>query len=130
MDTLLPAVFAALADPTRLRLLQAMAEAPADSPLCVCALTYRAGVTQPAVSQHLRVLRGLGLVRGERCGLRVHYRLDRPRLRELQSNVHAFLESLATEHERPRGSPPCKSRNAPDTAAAQVRHSESTEKRT
>jgi len=39
-------------------------------------------VSQPAVSQHLRVLRNLGLVRGERRGYRVHYFLDEDELAE------------------------------------------------
>ena len=70
---------AALADPTRLRLIQMLAHQPAERALCVNALAARLGVSQPAVSQHLRVLRNLGLVRPERRGARVHYLLDRER---------------------------------------------------
>ena len=45
--------------------------------LCVNALAHRVGVTQSAVSQHLRVLRQAGLVNGERRGHFVHYSLDK-----------------------------------------------------
>jgi DNA-binding transcriptional ArsR family regulator len=93
------AALAPLADPTRLRLLEELAGQRRDSALCVGALAARLGVSQPAISQHLRVLRSLGLVRAERCGMRVHYRLDRPRLGEILGVVQQFLERLAAEPE-------------------------------
>lgn len=83
-------VFKALSDPTRLRLIQLLARQEGGSALCVMALADRLGVSQPAVSQHLRVLRNLGLVRGERRGCRVHYFLDEDELakwREMASEV-------------------------------------------
>ena len=45
--------------------------------LCVNALAHRLGVSQSAVSQHLRVLRQAGLVHGVRHGAFVHYSVDR-----------------------------------------------------
>lgn len=82
---------AALADPTRLRLIQLLSRQPAERALCVNALAVRLGVSQPAVSQHLRVLRNLGLVRADRRGRRVHYVLDRPRFREWRQVVEEAL---------------------------------------
>ncbi len=84
--------FAALADPTRLRLLQILARQPEERPLCVCALAARLGVSQPAVSQHLRVLRSLGLVQAVRQGPRVHYYLDAPRFEEWRQLVNKTLD--------------------------------------
>ena len=73
-------LFKALADPTRLRLVKLLNECQPGvckgGPLCVNALAHQLGVTQSAVSQHLRVLRHAGLVRGERHGPFVHYSLD------------------------------------------------------
>ena len=86
--------FAALADPTRLQLLQILARQPEEQPLCVCALGARLGVSQPAVSQHLRVLRGLGLVQAVRRGPRVHYYLDAPRFTEWRQLVEKTLDLL------------------------------------
>lgn len=83
-------IFKALSDPTRLRLIQLLACQERGSALCVMALADRLEVSQPAVSQHLRVLRNLGLVRGERRGYRVHYFLDEDELakwREIASDV-------------------------------------------
>lgn len=83
MDTITiePALFfAALGDPTRLRLVEILARQPSGSALCVNALAARLGVSQPAVSQHLQILRSVGLVYPVRRGMRVHYYLDRERL--------------------------------------------------
>ncbi len=84
------ALLKALADPTRLALVRLLAQQRDEQALCVCALAERLGVSQPAVSQHLAVLRRLGLVRGERMGVRTHYFLDREMLghyRELVDNL-------------------------------------------
>lgn len=88
---------AALADATRLRLIQVLASQPADRALCVGALAARLGVSQPAVSQHLRVLRGLGLVLAERRGPRVHYVLDRSRFRAWWNVVGQSMEQVLDE---------------------------------
>lgn len=85
---------AALADPTRLRLIRVLACQPTDRALCVGALARRLGVSQPAVSQHLRVLRALGLVQAERCGPRVHYVLDRPRFQAWWSLVAQVVDDV------------------------------------
>lgn len=73
-------MFKALSDPTRLRLVKLLNECEAGickgGPLCVNALANQLGVTQSAVSQHLRILRQTGLVRGERRGSFMHYALD------------------------------------------------------
>ena len=73
-------IFKALSDPTRLRLVQLLNDCKPGvckgGPLCVNALAHQLGVTQSAVSQHLRVLRQTGLVRGQRHGNFMHYALD------------------------------------------------------
>ena len=90
-------VFKALSDETRLRLVKLLAEQGPEGALCVGALANRLGVTQSAVSQHLAVLRGAGLVVDERRGYFVHYRLNRRRLVEWQERVGEI-----TGEERPQ----------------------------
>jgi ArsR family transcriptional regulator, arsenate/arsenite/antimonite-responsive transcriptional repressor len=70
------AFFKVLADPTRLELIKLLCRQPESGALCVNALAFRLGITQSAVSQHLRVLKSMGLVKGERRGSRVHYFMD------------------------------------------------------
>lgn len=65
-------IFKALGDPTRLRLLTALAQAE----LCVCDLATLVGISESAASHQLRLLRTLRLVRARRDGRMVHYRLD------------------------------------------------------
>jgi ArsR family transcriptional regulator len=73
-------IFKALSDPTRLRLVKLLNDCQPGvcqgGPLCVNALAHQLGVTQSAVSQHLRILRQAGLVRGARRGTFMHYSLD------------------------------------------------------
>ena len=61
-----------LADPTRLSLAAALAEA---EELCVCDLAWIAGRSQNLVSHHLRALRSHGLVESRRAGKMVMYSL-------------------------------------------------------
>jgi DNA-binding transcriptional ArsR family regulator len=65
-------LFRALADPTR----RAIFERLALEELPVHALTARSGVSQPAVSKHLRVLKRAGLVRDRQEGRQTHYRAE------------------------------------------------------
>jgi DNA-binding transcriptional ArsR family regulator len=97
--------FAVLADPTRVRLLEVLATQTGDHALCVGALAARLAVSQPAVSQHLRVLRSLGLVRAERRGLRVHYLLDRQRFGEWRRAADEFFDDVTAEREPSSGCP-------------------------
>lgn len=64
-------VFRALADPTRRAIFE---ELTRRHELTVHALTRYAGVSQPAVSKHLTVLRRAKLVRHRRAGRETHYR--------------------------------------------------------
>lgn len=85
------AVFSALADPTRLKLVKLLCRQRSQEALCVNALAIRLGVTQSAVSQHLRVLKAIGLVNGERRGYHIHYLIDRERLKICRELVSAAL---------------------------------------
>ncbi|MGD1969152.1 MAG: metalloregulator ArsR/SmtB family transcription factor [Desulfobacterales bacterium] len=73
-------IFKALSDPTRLRLVKLLNDCEPGickgGPLCVNALAHQLGVSQSAVSQHLRILRQAGLVSGARRGSFMHYSVD------------------------------------------------------
>jgi ArsR family transcriptional regulator, lead/cadmium/zinc/bismuth-responsive transcriptional repressor len=64
--------FSALADPTRVRILDALSHGE----LCVCDLAAVLSLSQSAVSHQLRLLRGMRLVRPRREGRMVFYALD------------------------------------------------------
>ncbi len=83
--------FKALGDETRLRLVSLLAQQEPGRALCVGRLAEELGVTASSVSQHLRVLKDLGLVRGERRGYRLHYFLDPDRLAAYQALIREQL---------------------------------------
>jgi DNA-binding transcriptional ArsR family regulator len=80
----------ALADPTRRTILEHLRAGP----LPVGRLAERVPVSRPAVSQHLRVLKGAGLVRERREGTRRVYGVDLHGLVELRRYLDAFWEDV------------------------------------
>lgn len=72
--TELAQVYAALADPTRVRMIGILAEAVA--PVCVCDFTASFALTQPTISHHLAKLRDAGLVTSFRRGIWSFHSLD------------------------------------------------------
>jgi ArsR family transcriptional regulator len=75
----LAALFGALADPTRVRLIAAVEQ----TELCVGDLAATVGLSDSATSHHLRLLRTLGLVRTRRAGRTIYYSLDDEHVRSL-----------------------------------------------
>jgi ArsR family transcriptional regulator len=67
-------LFRALADRTRLRLLNLIA----DRDICVCYFVEILGISQPKISRHLAYLRRAGIVAARRQGRWMHYRLIAP----------------------------------------------------
>jgi ArsR family transcriptional regulator, arsenate/arsenite/antimonite-responsive transcriptional repressor len=61
----------ALGDPTRLRMLDLLAQQTA--PLCVCDLTPQFSQNQPTISHHLKLLREAGLIDTEKQGIWAYY---------------------------------------------------------
>ena len=85
------ALFGVLADPTRLKLLGLLSQQQEPNALCVNALAYQLRVTQSAISQHLRVLKSVGLVKGERRGYRIHYFISQEALTQAQKQISGAL---------------------------------------
>jgi len=80
--------FQALADPTRVRMLKALAEGE----WCVSDLTEALGMDQPAVSHQLKYLREMNVVRWKKHGRHVYYTLGDPHLRDILISSIAHLE--------------------------------------
>ncbi len=76
----------ALSVPARLRILELIAERPR----CVNNITQAMSISQPAVSQHLAVLRRANLAIPERRGYRTHYSANAERLAEFRRAMAAF----------------------------------------
>ena len=83
--------YRALGDETRLQLVALLARQQPGHALCVGRLAHDLGVTPSAISQHLRVLKDLGLVHAYRQRYRIHYYLDWEHLSAYQMLAHDSL---------------------------------------
>lgn len=86
----LDSLFRALADPTRLRLLNLIA----DREICVCYFVEILRTSQPKVSRHLAYLRRAGIVASRREGKWMHYRLVIPKDQAIASILRETLNRL------------------------------------
>jgi ArsR family transcriptional regulator len=91
-------LFRALADPTRLRLLNLIA----DREICVCYFVEILRTSQPKVSRHLAYLRKAGIVTARRDGKWMHYRLAIPKDDVTASILRETLDHLAEKPEMRR----------------------------
>ena len=91
-------LFRALADPTRLRLLNLIA----DREICVCYFVEILGLSQPKISRHLAYLRRAGIVASRRQGKWMHYRLALPKESAARGILLATLQHLSKQTEMQR----------------------------
>jgi ArsR family transcriptional regulator len=78
----------ALADEKRLKILRMLLR----SDLCVGALAAHLGISKPAVSQHLQILRKSGLVKGEKRGYWTHYMVNKQALARIAADLNELSE--------------------------------------
>ena len=88
-------LFAALADRTRLRLLNLIA----GREVCVCYLVEVLRLGQPKISRHLAYLRNAGVVAARREGKWMHYRMERPEDPATSSVLDAVFDSFKLDRE-------------------------------
>ena len=80
----LAARFKALADPTRVAIINSLSAA---DEVCVCNLTATFELSQPTISHHLKLLRDAGLVSATRQGTWAYYRLEEEAVRRLRQTL-------------------------------------------
>jgi len=96
--------FDVLGDPVRRRILELLADGEQSSGAIASVIRAEFGISQPAVSQHLRVLRETGFATVRAEGARRLYAVDSVPLQEVETWLHPFrrfwnqhLDALATE---------------------------------
>ena len=87
--------FRALADRTRLRLLNLMRS----EEVCVCFFVEILKTHQPKISRHLAYLRKAGIVEARRDGAWMHYRIDQPSDPDAAQVLNQVLAWLANDRE-------------------------------
>lgn len=95
MSTEFVQILKALSDETRFELVKLLLT----HDLCVRALAHHLKISEAAASQHLKLLREAGLVKGEKRGYWTHYMVDRDKLNELAET----LKGLAIVPPSPEG---------------------------
>jgi ArsR family transcriptional regulator, arsenate/arsenite/antimonite-responsive transcriptional repressor len=91
-------IFRALADPTRLRLINLMSE----QEICVCYFIQVIEAPQPKISRHLAYLRRAGIVAARRDGKWMHYRLTMPQNSHASSILKRTIAALKSDKQMQR----------------------------
>ena len=91
----MPLLFNALADQTRLRLLNLLA----GDEICVCFFVEALRLSQPKISRHLAYLRRAGIVAARRDGKWIHYRLAAPSDASAAAVLDSVLQWIARDPE-------------------------------
>ena len=89
----LPDLFTALADETRLRILNLVR----DQEVCVCFFIEALDSPQSKISRHLAFLRKAGLVKARRDGKWMHYSIALPEEKGARKIVEAAIEAIAND---------------------------------
>ncbi len=90
-------VFNALCDTNRLKIIKLLV-LNQDKPLCVADLAKRLSISQPAVSQHLKILKNIGVVIPQKVGFYVYYKVDTILMKTLTGNVEKLLGLAFDDH--------------------------------
>jgi DNA-binding transcriptional ArsR family regulator len=85
------ALFEALGDGRRLALLSSLGSGPKS----IAELSRGGEISRQGLTKHLRVLEGAGIVRGDRLGREVRFRIER----EALAHAQAFLDTVSTQWE-------------------------------
>lgn len=86
-------VLKAISDEKRYRIINLLLQ----HNFCVKALAKRLNLSQAAISQHLKVLREVGLVKGEKIGYYTHYTVNKEILNEVSKGIQEMAEQERTQ---------------------------------
>ena len=92
--------FKALSDDTRLKIIQLLTEYE----MCVCEIEDRLGMSQPAVSHHIGILKNTGLISGRRQGKWIYYSINGKQFMDNHNNFKQ-LALFAIEDRVTKGLP-------------------------
>lgn len=84
-------IFKCLSDENRLKIIQLLAQRK----YCVRALSWQLGISAPAVSQHIRMLKNAGLLEiGDKNGYNIHYAVNKDVLLLLSEEIKLLADSV------------------------------------
>lgn len=87
-------LFKALGHPIRYKIVKFLLE----EPRCVCELNQDIEFSQSNLSQHLKILKDAGILKSEKVGLNIHYRIADDKMKELiaaaETYVYDYINNL------------------------------------
>ena len=84
-------VIKALGDSTRLKIIRLLASSTVDS-ICVSDLAKRIGITQQATSQHIKILKMVGILEPNKQGFYVYYKINLSNFRKIKADLDQLFE--------------------------------------
>ena len=81
-------IFKSLGDPTRLEIIDLLTKS---KNLCVGVIAEKTGMSQPAISQHLKVLKNAGILNAQKMGPEVHYTINQEKITQLKNDVNSLF---------------------------------------
>jgi DNA-binding transcriptional ArsR family regulator len=94
-------IYKALGDATRFKIFLALAQSR--DRMCVNAIAARLKLSQPAVSQHLKILKAAGIALSSREGHRIHYGIDRELVRSFMQKIIGLVQKPEGPAREPAG---------------------------
>ena len=89
-------IFKALGDPSRLKIIKLILLK--GNNLCVGMIAHKLEISQPAISQHLKILKNAGLVEAERIGFHIHYKVKKGALNNYGINITELLKAIEVKY--------------------------------
>lgn len=87
-----------MTEPTRFKILKLLIERH----YCVRAIAKKLNISEPAVSQHMNILKKVGLISGTKIGYHMHYLVNRKLLEELLEQFSYFVKTAEQPKELTR----------------------------
>ena len=87
-------IFKAFSNEVRLKVFEFLLEGK----MCVSGIVNKLNVTQPTVTQHLKILQEVGVVKSEKIGYWMHYSIDKGGIERVRNELKQFIENLQTKN--------------------------------
>lgn len=85
-------IFKAFSNEVRLQIFEFLLEGE----MCVSGIVNKLNVTQPTVTQHLKILQEVGVVKSEKLGYWMHYSIDKDGIQKVKNELKKFIDNLHT----------------------------------
>ena len=83
-------IFKVFSNDTRVKILEILLEGK----ICVSVIAQKLNITQPTVTQHLKILQGVGLIDSKKVGYWMHYYINEAGLKKVKDKISDYIGKL------------------------------------